>query len=124
MHVGRWRNVAPLAQQLADRLNNQGLGPCQVQATVEPSGLPVDIQFGTNRAILVCCSTDFAVQYEPNEMDKEKCSFGQIESALRDQEGSFDPGKISGKLTRTMQHHIGLLKKAGMPPLLVPWWAV
>lgn len=124
MNVGRWRYVDPLAQQLSTKLNDQGLGPCQVQATVAPYGLPVDLVVG-GKAFMLCCAEDFGAQHAPNDADRENFSMANIESVLKSEEsGILDPGKISGKLNRTMQHHIGLLKKAGMPPLLVPWWAM
>lgn len=117
--VGRWRQAGPLATRLAAQLEAAGARPCRVQATAGP-GVPVDVLEG-GRAVMVAAPCDFAAPQEPPASPPRDLAAALAAGAPP---RLADPCGVCSRLNRAAQHHISLLKKAGAPPLVVPWWAV
>jgi len=147
----RWLQAGPLAQNLARILECRKLGPCKLQAATA-EGLPIDLiiiidEGGggdgnvTDRgiAVMICAPCDFSSSSYAQLMAEApfKESIENTEQMLnsildkidkarggrrRLEGGVDDPCHVGKKLNRAYKHHVSLLKKVGIAPILIPWF--
>ncbi|KAG7673188.1 hypothetical protein KSW81_006402 [Nannochloris sp. 'desiccata'] len=152
LHAIRWLQAGPLAQNLAQIFKLRNLGPCELQAATAkglPIDLLIINEGGGGGggkgsvdggvAVMVCAPCDFTISNSteskaakaPQESIENaehllKSIIDDIENASRGggrlEGGVTDPCHVGKKLNRAVQHHISLLKKAGVAPVLIPWW--
>ena len=123
LHAARWRSAAQFVERLAAAAAREGV-ECAVKATSE-GGLPIDGVIGS-QAVMLCCECDF----EPGAAAPLAAAHSAkilIDDVLRreSESRSSDGGKaIAPLLNGAVRHHLGLLRRAGVRPALVPWWQV
>jgi 5'-3' exonuclease len=152
LYAIRWLQAGPLAQNLARILDFRKLGPCKLQAATDeglPIDLIIHHEGGDSGtcvtdggiAVMICAPCDFTssnntttiakAQKESRENAEQMLHsiLDKIEEARRGggggrplEVGVDDPCHLGKKLHRAGQHHISLLKKAGVAPILIPWY--
>ena len=139
LHAGRWSFVGQHAQQLAAQLALQGRE--HSVAAVTSGGLPVDIlapsgghpaQQGSSSgggdggggsgavAIIVCGVGDFKASAVPAA--KQACPAGEPALPATPEAAGRRNKALAPHLNSAVRHHLGLLKKAGLQIVCVPWW--